>query len=334
MAGIDIWSQSTPPWHLRVLARLFGAVAASRRWLFGRGWLKSVRVPAPVIVVGNLTAGGSGKTPLVMALVEHLRLRGFRPGVISRGYGRRGRGLHVVDADSDAAEVGDEPLLIARRCNVPVAVAEWRADAATALLSRRDCDILVADDGLQHYALARDIEIAVVDGQRGFGNGWLLPAGPLREPPSRLQRCDFTVVNGDSALQLPSPPPVASMDMQLALPRRLRNGESRPWQAFAKTPVHAVAGIGNPERFFAQLEERGLSIRRHAFADHHDFCAADLRFRESGPLLMTAKDAIKCRDIAPADSWVVDAEAILPEAFWAALHALLDALPARSGEAG
>ncbi|MEZ5484268.1 MAG: tetraacyldisaccharide 4'-kinase [Lysobacteraceae bacterium] len=334
MPAVDIWSTSTPPWHLRLLSRLFGTVAATRRWLYRRGWLKSVRVPAPVIVVGNLTAGGSGKTPLVMALVERLRERGFRPGVISRGYGRRTKGLYVADADSDAAEVGDEPLLIARQCDVPVAVAEWRADAATALLSRRDCDILIADDGLQHYGLARDIEIAVVDGQRGFGNGWLLPAGPLREPLSRLQRCDFVVVNGESSLELPTSTPVATLRMTLKQPRALRGGKIRDWSAFVDNPVHAVAGIGNPERFFTQLEARGLSIHRHPFADHQAFSVDDLRFAERGPLLMTAKDAVKCRDIAPADSWVVDAETSLPDDFLNALYARLDALSSRREDNG
>ena len=327
MPVVDIWSSSTPPWHLRLLSRLFGVVAATRRWLYRRGWLTSVRVPAPVIVVGNLTAGGSGKTPLVMALVGLLRERGFRPGVISRGYGRRTRGLYVVDADSDAAEVGDEPLMIARQCGVPVAVSEWRADAATALLSRGECNLLIADDGLQHYGLARDIEIAVIDGQRGFGNGWLLPAGPLREPLSRLQRCDFAVVNGDSPPDLPATPPAATMRLSLMPPRSLASGESRAWSEFREQPVHAVAGIGNPQRFFAQLEALGLTVRRHPFSDHHAFSADDLRFSEAGPLLMTAKDAIKCRDIAPDDSWVIDVETALPDDFSDALLARLDALP-------
>ena len=327
MAVPDIWSSSPPPWHLRLLASFFGTVASTRRWLYRKGWLRSTRVPAPVIVVGNLTAGGSGKTPLVMALVELLRARGWRPGVISRGYGRGTKGLYVVDADSDAAEVGDEPLLIARQCGVPVAVAEWRADAAMALLSRRDCDVLIADDGLQHYGLVRDIEIAVIDGQRGFGNGCLLPAGPLREPVSRLERCHFVVVNGDSGLSLPSSVRTASMHMALREPRALKDHVSRPWSAFTDRPVHALAGIGNPERFFTQLEAMGLTIHRHPMPDHHAIVAADLRFDKPGALLMTAKDAVKCAGIAPDDSWVVDAEAALSEGFAASLYALLDALP-------
>ena len=310
-----LWSRCGPPARaLWPLSALYCAIARHRR----RRFLAHPPEPLPVpgIVVGNISIGGTGKTPAVIALCAWLRRQGWRPGVISRGYG--GRGLAApqrVTAHSRPAEVGDEPVLIARRTGVPVVVSPDRRAAARYLLAQADCDILLADDGLQHYRLARDIEIAMIDGRRRLGNGYCLPAGPLREPPQRLRTVDFILVTDG--------PPQAGK-----YPLRLRLGDAwslrdpacrRPLSAFAGAPVHAVAGIGHPERFFVALEAGGLGIVRHPFPDHHRFRPADLDFAGAKTVLMTEKDAVKCEGLAAADAWAVPADAELPPAFTAAL---------------
>lgn len=317
------WYGGVPPaWPLRALAALYGAVVARRRRVFLRRARSLPRVALPTIVVGNLSVGGAGKTPLTLALIEALRARGWRPGVISRGYGGSASGPERVLPDSDPARCGDEPCLIARRSGAPVAIARRRPEAAWLLAAGGEVDLLIADDGLQHYALARDLEILVIDGRRRHGNGRLLPAGPLREPLTRADACDFRVVNGADA-------DVDEVAMQLVMHEAcpLHGEAPLPLAGLAGRRVHAVAGIGDPARFFDALRAQGIDAVEHPFPDHHPFRRADLRFSESLPLLMTEKDAVKCRNIAPPDSYSVPVHARLPERFFDAVDARLRALP-------
>ncbi|MBS7455815.1 tetraacyldisaccharide 4'-kinase [Coralloluteibacterium stylophorae] len=310
----SVWYGDTPPnAALRAVAGLYAGATGLRRWAYRHDWIRRQRVPVPVIVVGNLVAGGAGKTPLVIALVEWLRSRGRNPGVVSRGYGRKGAGALTVAADTPAAEAGDEPLLIARRTGAPVRVDADRFAGAQALVAA-GCDILVADDGLQHYRLGRDLEIEVIDGARRYGNGRLLPAGPLREPLERAAACDFHVVNGEEAGAGEWP-----MRLELAGAQPLAAGMARPLSHFAGRRVHAVAGIGNPRRFFLALERAGITPLPHAFPDHHAFVREDFAFAEALPVLMTEKDAVKCAGFGLADLWAVPVAARLQKGFWDAL---------------
>lgn len=302
--------RSPPAWTFP-LAALYGGLAALRRALYRVRILRRVRLPVPVVVVGNLTAGGTGKTPLTLALVEALRRRGWQPGVVSRGYGGTQREPALLDAQPDPARFGDEPCLI-RSSGTPVAVGRDRP-AAAALLVEAGCDVVIADDGLQHYRLARDVEICVVDGARRFGNGRLLPAGPLREPLSRLRRVDFRVANGAAG------PDEFPMRLVGGTAVALVDGEERPVASFAVTPVAAVAAIGHPDRFFESLRMQGLEVDGRAFPDHHAFKAADLAFAGARPLLMTDKDAIKCVRFARPGWWRAPIRAELPGAFLDAL---------------
>ncbi|WP_426663636.1 tetraacyldisaccharide 4'-kinase [Rhodanobacter aciditrophus] len=298
------------------LAALYGALTALRRWLYRIGVLRSVRLPVPVIVIGNLTAGGTGKTPLAIALAEALRARGFRPGVVSRGHGGRQREPMLLGESPIPAEVGDEPCLI-RASGVPVAVGRDRPAAAQLLLAE-GCDVVIADDGLQHYRLARDVEICVIDGVRRFGNGRLLPAGPLREPLRRLARVDLRVCNGGM-------PQAGEYPMRLVggTAATLDGTREQPLAAFAGQRVHAVAAIGNPARFFASLREAGIDTIGHAFPDHHAFVANELAFGDGLSVLMTDKDAVKCRGFAQPHWWRVPVRAELPAAFVDAVIASL-----------
>jgi tetraacyldisaccharide 4'-kinase len=311
----DIWySGRKPPLWLRALSCLFAAVGAGRRWMYRAGWLRRVRLPVPVIVVGNITVGGTGKTPLTIALVEALRERGFRPGVISRGYGGSAAVATRIDAHSDPAVVGDEARLIFDAAGVPVAVARKRAQAGRLLLESGAIDVLVADDGLQHYALRRDIEICVIDGARRFGNGRLLPAGPLREPVARLDSVDFRVCNGGVA-QANEVPMTLAGDIAISI----AEDQEKSLADFAGQRAHAVAGIGNPSRFFERLREMHIDIDVHAFADHHAFVASDLAFGNDLPVLMTSKDAVKCAAFARNHWWHVPVRAQLPSSFFDAV---------------
>jgi len=303
---------------LRLLALLYAGLSAARRRLYAWGWLPRERLPVPVVVVGNLTAGGAGKTPLVIALVEQLRARGFTPGVISRGYAGSASDVQIVDAQSDPRVVGDEARLLFDATRAPVCVGRDRAAAARSLLRSASVDVLVADDGLQHYKLGRDLEICVIDGMRRFGNGRLLPAGPLREPLRRLDSIGMRVCNGgtpgagETAMQLRGDVAVA-----------LGDGRQRPLREFSGRRVHAVAGIGNPQRFFTQLRAAGMELIEHPFPDHHPYAAADLAFGDDLDVLMTAKDAVKCRAFASARCWQVPVRAELPPEFFDALAAAL-----------
>lgn len=306
------------PWWCYPLAALYGTIVAFRRGLYRYGWLRVVRLPCPVIVVGNVTAGGTGKTPLTLALADVLRTRGCRPGVVSRGFGGSEPGPILLSNASTPAEVGDEPCLI-YASGTPVAVGRDRPAAAQLLLAA-GCDVIIADDGLQHYRLARDVEICVIDGERRFGNARLLPAGPLREPLQRLQQVDFRICNGGQAQAGEVP-----MCLRGDNVRALCDGDARPVASFAGTRVHAVAAIGHPQRFFASLAAQGLDLIPHAFPDHHAFAPEDLAFDDGLPVLMTEKDAVKCRPFAQPHWWSVPVTADLPASFYDALWTKLQA---------
>ena len=292
------------------LSLAFFLLAAGRRLAYRAGLFRVQRLSVPVIVVGNLGVGGSGKTPLTLRIVQWLAELGYHPGIISRGYGGHARSPMPVKADSDPALVGDEPVLLARRTACPVWIGRKRAEAGRRLLAfHPEVDVLVADDGLQHYALDRDMEIVVVDGLRGFGNGHLLPAGPLREPLGRLATVDAVVVNGGDPDAFILPQPSFAMSLAGTIFRNLRDPALSAVAAeFAGRQVHALAGIGHPQRFFDHLERLGLDVIPHAFPDHHSYRAEDL---PAGTLLMTEKDAVKCAAFAPSDAWALAVDAIL-----------------------
>ncbi len=304
-------------WPASIVFRLLSTL---RRWGYRSGLLTTEYPGVPVIVVGNIAVGGTGKTPLVIALAERLRQAGYRPGIISRGY--RGKARHwpqQVRPDSDPVMVGDEAVLLAQRSGCPVAVGPDRVATARALLTASDSDILISDDGLQHYRLGRDIEIAVIDGVRRLGNGYLLPAGPLREPAQRLKQVDFTVVNGGIAGKLEYPMPLLP---QRFIPLR-PHAPSQPLSAFNGQRVHAIAAIGNPQRFFDTLRELGIEVIEHCFPDHHLLQAEDIRFDDDLAVLMTEKDAVKCRRFATAGCWYLEIEAGLDDRLWYRLCKLL-----------
>lgn len=293
---------------LRPLAGLFGAVVALRRVAYNRGWLRSQRLSAPVIVVGNIAAGGSGKTPFTLWLVKLLQDHGYRPAVLSRGYGAQAglRPLRVAP-DGDAAVCGDEPLLIAQRTGAPVYIDADRARAGRAAIADAQANVLVCDDGLQYYRLRRDIEIALVDGERRVGNGQLLPAGPLREPVSRLAEVDFVVLKGHGEA---GETVMRFSDFRL---RRLCDGVEFAPAAFAGRTIHAVAGIAAPSSFFTELRRLGMSVIEHPLPDHHPIGPRDLHFGDDLPVVMTEKDAVKCPAFADpryhALSFTVDLDA-------------------------
>jgi tetraacyldisaccharide 4'-kinase len=312
----DYW-HCRHPLHLLLLpiSWLFGALAAVRRFLYRVGIFKSVRLPVPVVIVGNINVGGAGKTPLTLALARQLVACGYHPLIVSRGYGGNAQQPQRVMQDSTAAQVGDEPLLMARRGVCPVWIGRDRAAAAQlALAQHPECNVILCDDGLQHYRLQRDVEIVVVDGVRGFGNGWLLPAGMLREPIRRLQTVDAVVVNGGSgALEIngrTNPPQFAMQLSGAQFVNLLHPQQTAQADDFKGLRLHAVAGIGNPQRYFDHLADLGLSFTPHAFPDHHPYVAADLAFADCDALLLTEKDAVKCASFADARFWVlrVDAE--------------------------
>ena len=266
-------------------------------------------LPAPVIVVGNITVGGTGKTPLVIWLAEALRQRGLSVGIVSRGYGgRAGTWPQAVHRDSDPALVGDEPVLLARATNCPVSVGPDRVKAARALLAREQVDVLLADDGLQHYALGRIMEIVVVDGERGLGNGMRLPAGPLREGRDRLARASAVVVNGGDWVWKEGAGDMFRATVSACDVRQITGSARKPLESFRGIPVHAVAAIGHPERFFRMLAAAGLQVIPHPLPDHASINVADLRFDDAGSVLVTEKDAVKCERIAHDGVWCVPIE--------------------------
>lgn len=302
------------------LSLVFRAAVALRRALYRAGILPVVRLPVPVVVVGNISVGGTGKTPLVLWLAGFLRDQGMQPGIVSRGYGGSSGAPQPVTAASDPAACGDEALMLAQRCDAPVWIGADRAAAAQGLLAAHPgCNVIVADDGLQHYRLARDVEIAVVDGARGLGNGMLLPAGPLREPETRLTSIDAVVVNISHSPKVglrASAPPAFAMSLRAREFYNLLNPEHRAApEHFRNRRVHAVAGIGNPQRFFEQLQHLGLTFGAYAFPDHHAFSPADLAFDDADVIVMTEKDAVKCRLFATEKCWTLRVDAEIDPAF-------------------
>ena len=296
------------------LSLIFRALVALRRAMYDNGLLASEQLLLPVIVVGNINVGGTGKTPLTLALAQQLVKHGRRPVIISRGYtrnpqasrGKAGKIPKQVNETSDAQQVGDEPLLMTKRRICPVWVGQDRvATAHSALQAHPECDVILCDDGLQHYRLRRDVEIAVVDGARGFGNGRLLPAGPLREPVSRLRSVDAVVVNGGDAA-----PGQYAMNLDGDIFHNLADpSQTVAAEHFQASRNHAVAGIGHPQRFFSHLEKLGVSFTPHAFPDHHAYRADDLAFTDCDAILMTEKDAVKCAAFADARFWVLRVDA-------------------------
>jgi len=310
-----MWYREHPrPSPLQPLGWLYGGLVALRRRAYDAGWARRATAGRPVVVVGNLTVGGTGKTPLTIWLARALSAQGLRVGIVARGYGsRNGRGPRRVAVDSRWQDVGDEPLVLARRSACPTVVGIDRLAAARMLVAD-GVDVILADDGLQHLRLARDCEIVVIDGARGVGNGRLLPAGPLREPPARLRQVDAVVVNGSLAHgSLAGLTPDAVLGMRLSGVEAISLDERarRPLVSFQGQRVHGVAGIGNPQRFFTELRAQGLTVIEHAFPDHHAFAAAEVVFADGLPVLMTEKDAVKCASFANPQLWYVPVTAQL-----------------------
>ncbi|WP_336854539.1 tetraacyldisaccharide 4'-kinase [Pseudescherichia vulneris] len=304
-----IWSGESPLWLLLLpLSWLYGLVSGAIRLCYRLGIKKAWRAPVPVVVVGNLTAGGNGKTPVVIWLVEQLRQRGVRVGVVSRGYGGKADSYPLVlDQQTTTEQAGDEPVLIYQRTGAPVAVSPVRSDAVKALLAAHDLQLIVTDDGLQHYRLARDKEIVVIDGVRRFGNGWWLPAGPMRERASRLRSVDAVITNGGQARADEIP-----MRLQPGLAVNLKSGERRPVDELPA--VVAMAGIGHPPRFFQTLADCGVAVENTvALADHQALSYAQVSgFIQPGQtLVMTEKDAVKCRAFADESWWYLPVDARL-----------------------
>ncbi len=320
-----IWyGRRTPPLWTMPAAMLFSGIVAARRALYRCGLFKVAHLRVPVVVVGNLSVGGTGKTPLVCWIVERLKEQGLRPGIVTRGFGGSERAAQLIDGGADPSLHGDEPVMMARRSGVPVGVGRDRP-AAAQLLIDADCNVIVSDDGMQHYALGRDCEIVVVDGDRRFGNGWVLPAGPLREPIARLKSADAVVMNGGSGL------------LEGSLAMKLDGSEAiavigrgvRPLQSFVGESVHAIAGIGNPERFFNMLRAHGVQVCGHALDDHAPLSRRTIFFDDEKPVLMTEKDAVKCASLADARHWFVPVTAQFSAQDAAALLSVVGrALPA------
>lgn len=316
------WYEGSPwLWLLWPVSLIFCLLVQVRRGLYRLGLLKCTSLPVPVIIVGNITVGGSGKTPLVLWIAELLRRQGYRPGLISRGYGGEAdQWPQWVDDHSDARLVGDEAMLLVRRSGCPMAVGPDRVAAAELLLEQAEVDVILSDDGMQHYRLGRDIEIAVLDGERRLGNGYCLPAGPLRESKARLRSVDFVVCNGNGR--------EGEWSMKLAPGELtpLQPGKGKALSAFSASPVHAVAGIGNPERFFTTLRSAGLEIQAHAFPDHHPYNDGELDFDGATPVLMTEKDAVKYFKYAKEHHWYLPVSAELPDEFGKRLLAAVESL--------
>jgi len=292
---------------------IYSVVTLLRKYLYKSRAFKSYRAKVPVVVVGNITLGGTGKSPLVAYLVEALTEMGFKPGVVSRGYGARVSQEEVreVSTNSLVSEVGDEPLMLKRRVGCPIFISPTRALAVQAL-EKKGCDIVITDDGLQHYALGRDIEICVFDGERKWGNGHLLPMGPMREPLKRINMTDFVVMNGADWVG-PKQPRIAAfrMDLEASNLRALNNEQTLSLSELKGKEVDAIAGIGNPERFFNTLVAKGLLVESYRFSDHHAYTQSDVCFEGGRPLIMTEKDAVKCQALNLQEAWYLPVSAKL-----------------------
>ncbi|MET0378568.1 MAG: tetraacyldisaccharide 4'-kinase [Spongiibacteraceae bacterium] len=307
-----------PGW-LRVLLPLewfYRSASASRRWAFRSGLRRSEKIAVPVVVVGNVTVGGTGKTPIVVALCAAFKRAGHHPGIISRGYGAEPpHWPFEVTPQTKPADSGDEPLLLALSTDCPVVIAPDRVAAAKFLLEQHACDVIISDDGLQHYRLQRDFEIAVIDGRRGLGNGHCLPVGPLREDASRLDSVDAVLVNTPTADAVERQAHYHAFHLQPRAFVALDDGSEILPADWPKLRVHAVAGIGNPGRFFDTLRGLGLDVIEHVFPDHHPFVAGDLAFADALPVVMTEKDAVKCVALerGAIDCWYLAVDAVLPD---------------------
>jgi tetraacyldisaccharide 4'-kinase len=320
----SVWYRDGRGLWLLPLSWLFGVLVLLRRALYALGILRRARLAVPVVVVGNLTVGGTGKTPLVLHLAGELSRRGYRVGIVSRGYGGQNAKPRLVAPDADPREVGDEPALLARRAVARVAIGRDRVAAARLLVA--DCEIVLSDDGLQHYRLARDLEIVVLDGLRGLGNGRLLPAGPLREGRSRLKRAGLVVVNGAAG-----PPGSLAMTLEPCAFVHLADGRREAPESWVGRRVHALAGIGHPERFFSTLSCLGPELYLHPRADHAPIAPAEAEFADGLPVVMTEKDAVKCLRFAHDSLWYLEVAARFPPADAEALVAkLLALLPGKS----
>lgn len=317
MTPDKIWYSNHPlRFALLPLSWLFCASVSIRRQAYRYGLLPSRRLSIPVIVVGNITVGGTGKTPLVIWIAQLLKQHGYKPGIVSRGYGGKAeRWPQQVRLDSDPRVVGDEAILLAKHSGCPVAVAPKRLQAIDSLLSYYNCNVIISDDGLQHYALQRDIEIQVSDDIRRYGNQFCLPAGPLRESLNRLKKVDFLVTKG-ATLRSHMATKEFSMHYQIKSLCNLKDSRvSQPLSALRGQTVHAVAGIGHPERFFIRLRDHGLKVHEHSFPDHYPFKKMDIYFNDQLPVIMTEKDAVKCNAIADTRHWFLPIEANLPIEF-------------------
>ncbi|PCH85163.1 MAG: tetraacyldisaccharide 4'-kinase [Piscirickettsiaceae bacterium] len=301
------------------LSWLFAIIITIRKFLYNKGFKTSTKVVTPVIIVGNITVGGTGKTPLVIWLAQLLEKAGYCPGIISRGYkGIASSWPQQAREDSDSRVVGDEAKILAKRAGCPVAVGPNRTESAQALIERHGCDVIISDDGLQHYAIQRDIEIAIVDGERRYGNGFLLPAGPLREPVERLSSVDLVVCNGlASSGEFP-----LRVEGKIAVNVRDET-LTRPLDEFKGQTVHAVAGLGNPSRFFSHLKKFGILFEPHIFPDHFAYISSDISFADDKLVMMTEKDAVKCTDIANDNCWYVPIRAQMTEKFGLTVLSLL-----------
>jgi tetraacyldisaccharide 4'-kinase len=307
-----LWRSRGPAARLLLPASwLYRGLAAARRACYAHGPCRVQRFSRPVVVVGGISVGGSGKTPVVMHVARLLAAQGFQPGIVSRGYGGRRQHLPLwVDAGTPAAECGDEPAMLARNLDVPVVVDPDRPRGVNSLIDKAGCDVVISDDGLQHYAMDRQVEIVVLGGGACAGNGWCLPAGPLREPLSRLEEVDLVVCNGS-----PAGPGRYAMRLRIDALRRLDEGGDSPPASWAGHRVHAVAGTGNPDGFFNALAALGLQVEPHPFPDHHRFRAEDFSAMTGMPIVMTEKDAVKCTQLKLDDAWYARASVELDQGF-------------------
>jgi tetraacyldisaccharide 4'-kinase len=321
----EIWYGGAPaPWWSLPLSAVYALASRLRRLSYAKHWRRSTTLTCPVIVIGNISVGGTGKTPLVCWLAVRCAEMGFRPGIVTRGYGGSSRRARLVQASDDPNTVGDEAIMLARRTGVPLAIGRDRP-AAAQLLINAGCDVIVSDDGLQHYALARDCEIIVVDGERRFGNGRLLPAGPLREVPGRLKEADAVVVNGGPVVigGLASLAGALRVRLEATNAIALRYGTAKPLSEFSGQAVHAVAAIGNPQRFFKMLQSLGIDVIAHALPDHARLQADDISFADDLPVLMTEKDAVKCTEIAGPHHWYVPVNLVFDDGDAEALQSIV-----------
>lgn len=326
-----VWYDREAQWLsflLLPLSWLFGFGVACRRAAYRFGLLRRVRVARPVVVVGNVTVGGTGKTPFTIWLASELQAQGVLVGIVLRGYGgNSSQWPRDVSSDSAPEEVGDEAVLLAKRTGAIVVAGPDRVAAAQRAIER-GARIVLSDDGLQHYRLARDREVVVIDGRRGVGNRQLLPAGPLREPVSRLAQADLRVVSWRDGSPRPITPVAATIQAcaRLAEASALVSGETRPLESFKGARVHAVAAIGHPQQFFAALQQLGIEVAPHPLPDHARLTAADIQFPDDLPVLMTEKDAVKCVRFADQRHWAVRMDVVVSEQDATAVHAMLGRL--------